>query len=128
VIALDANGHRDAIREGLAGTLEQEVFLRTRAWWADNDPFRAEGAAWIPVAERPAAVRENLERLCAIFSQDDTDPQARLLQAEAARELGRFAEALAILERGVEGDGQPAAESIAALARLGADALARLDR
>jgi hypothetical protein len=128
MVELDAQGYLEAIEEGMARTRDEEIFLRLRTFWCDNDPFRRDEAAWVPFADRGAAARENLERLYALLSLDTTDDasQSRLLRAETARQLGRFAEAIAILDRDVEEQLRPAAEKIAACARHGEDALVLL--
>ena len=95
----------------------RERELRTLAWWKSNAPHRGpEGASTIQFGDDPApppksddteptsspeARRANMEALVAIL--DESDEGTLLMKAELLRELGRFPEALALLER-IQGD------------------------
>ncbi|MCP3100610.1 hypothetical protein LZ198_17200 [Myxococcus sp. K15C18031901] len=86
----------DALREGLARTLDEERELRRWTWWRGNDAFRG-GDAWVPLSQRDYEVRENARALMALCSSEGTEP--RWLHAELLRELERFEEALVLLDR-----------------------------
>lgn len=91
----------EAIAEGLGSTREREVTLRLYVWWAANDPSRAVMAAKDTARLHPDAPRlsgadaANLLRLHELL--DPATPEQRLLKAEAARELGDFEGASALL-------------------------------
>ncbi|RKZ90607.1 MAG: hypothetical protein DRR19_09575 [Candidatus Parabeggiatoa sp. nov. 1] len=82
-----------AIEMGMGKTPEQELHLRVFAWWAANDPLRqaqpdkaAPKSPFLPGSK----ARKNLEQLVKLLSA--TDPNKRLMKAEALRQLGRFEE------------------------------------
>lgn len=91
----------EAIAEGLGSTREREVTLRLHAWWAANDPSRPAMAAQESAPVHRDAPRlsgadaANLLRLHELL--DPATPEQRLLKAEAARELGDFEGASALL-------------------------------
>ena len=103
----------EAIAAGAAHSREQELYLRIRLWWATNEPFRdREGDDPDQVLLLRSAVgTTNLERLLNLLNLEEPDEQ--IMKAEVARELGRFDEALLILESGVS----PELEDVAALIR-----------
>jgi hypothetical protein len=111
---LSAQELMEAIDAGVARSTQQEIQLRIRVWHYSNDPCRA---AHLPEssAHTSAEARHNLTRLMQLL--DETDPQARLLKAEAARELGEFDATLALLETTVPSQYQAAADLIRRLAR-----------
>lgn len=90
----------------------RERELRTLAWWKSNDAHRGpEGGVAIQFGDdappppksdaEPAPPHEgripNMEALAAIL--DESDASALLMKAELLREMGRFPEALALLDR-----------------------------
>lgn len=89
----------EALAAGAAKDREDELNLRTFAWWAANDGLRDLEEASIPeprpLPERSPQAAENLDRLVAML--DEADPVERAMKAEALRELGRFEEALRLL-------------------------------
>lgn len=74
---------------GLAEEPEAELYLRTHAWWASNDPFRECGEEAFPaISARSEAARDNLQLLLGMLPEDDV--QGIVVKAEAARELEDF--------------------------------------
>jgi hypothetical protein len=65
--------------------------LRTRLWWAGNDPIRATGYGALP----PIHI-DNLLKLALLL--DPAKPCQRLLKAETFRELGFFEEAIRLFQ------------------------------
>ncbi len=104
-----------ALDEGAAETREEALYLRTRAWWAGNHPFRASHGGWIPFSERPEAARVNLEKLIGLL--DEAEPLELLMKADALRELERFPEAEQTLTRSADAHWQRALDFIRELAR-----------
>jgi hypothetical protein len=107
---LSEDEHWEAIANGSASNSQEERLLRTWAWWTGNHRFRdLPGSDWrarkiarSKVSPKPStdeifssAARQNLERLVALL--EDTPPDDRLTKAEAARELGQFDQAIALL-------------------------------
>jgi hypothetical protein len=76
-------------------TQEEKLYLRLLAWRAANDPLRQNEAQHSPFLPGSKA-RKNLEQLVKLLSV--TEPNQRLLKTEALRQLGRFEEALKILQ------------------------------
>ncbi|MCE9670624.1 hypothetical protein LY474_22720 [Myxococcus stipitatus] len=85
----------DALREGLARTLDEERALRRWTWWRGNDAFRGR-EEWVPLSRRVYEVRENARALMTLCSTEDT--ASRWMHAELLRESERFEEALALLD------------------------------
>jgi hypothetical protein len=116
VRALAGDDWLDAVARGAAGTAERELYLRLHAWWAANDPYRVEGAAEADAPDFAPQVTENLLRLSALVPADDDEN--RLLKAEIARELGHFADAIALLSGPLDDDHhEPVAELLRSYAR-----------
>ncbi|MFP2959407.1 ribosomal protein L7/L12 [Myxococcus sp. 1LA] len=86
----------EALREGLATNADEERELRQWAWWMGNKAYRRD-APWVPLSQRAPQVRDSAEALMALCAPDDAEH--RWMHAELLRELERFEEALAILER-----------------------------
>jgi hypothetical protein len=90
----------EAIDMGMGRTLAQELHLRLLAWWAANEPLRQNqeqsGNTGQKIPFLPGSkARKNLEQLVKLLSI--TNPNQRLMRAEALRQLGRFEDALTIL-------------------------------
>jgi hypothetical protein len=86
----------DALSELIPQTEDRDRlrYLCIRIWHIHNQAYRdsnAEGQV-----ERPAGFDENLERLITLLDEDRGQDQ--IMKAEALRELGRHAEALALLQ------------------------------
>ena len=82
-----ADDYRRALDSGLAYTPEKQRYVLMRFWWAANDPVRHGEAS----TSLPPDFHERLTQLRALL--DTTDPNQRLMSAEAARQLGDFAKA-----------------------------------
>lgn len=74
---------------------ERIEYLRIKIWWTGNDVRREnpDGPA-MTVLEK-----ENLVALIPLLGQDERDEQALVMKAEALRELGRFDDALNVLDK-----------------------------
>jgi hypothetical protein len=105
-----------ALLQGLASDRRQEIHLRLKAWWAGNDPLRDIAAGERPGFERSPAAVENLERLSCLLS--DRSPEDRLMQAEIAREMGHFDEALRLLHLRLPNEYEDVAEYVRNLAEV----------
>lgn len=70
---------------------EHERYVRTRAWWAGNDPRRKDQQP-TPLTDFES---QNLRALVKLL--DEADGMDRLMKAEALRELGEFAAAEELL-------------------------------
>jgi hypothetical protein len=96
---LTAAEYLEAIEMGMGRTPEQKLHLRLFAWWAANDPLRQaqpdKTAQKSPFLQGSNA-RKNLEQLVKLLLV--TEPNQRLMKAEALRQLSRFEEALKILQ------------------------------
>ena len=87
-----AKDYLRALATGVAPSPEKERHVRIRLWWLSNDRVRR-GKARTPAV---SAHRKNLLALLALF--DKSDPDQRLMAAEACRELGEFGQAARLLE------------------------------
>ncbi len=74
--------------------------MRIHAWWSSNDPLRSQGQSPIDqtqdVPTRSPDAMMNLERLLELL--DIGNPEQWLMKAELLREIGRFDEAIHLLE------------------------------
>ncbi|MYN44962.1 hypothetical protein GTP23_07750 [Pseudoduganella sp. FT93W] len=99
---------------------DREIFLRRRLWWASSEHQRTRNdgvsAASLPLVA-PELAHTNRLRLLALF---ELDAEAPLERGELLRQLGRFAEAMAVL-KAVQPDGysEIKASKIERLARAG---------
>jgi tetratricopeptide (TPR) repeat protein len=113
-----------ALQERAALTPAREKLARRQIWWRSNDHlrFRRDGTPCEAQAVMAAGdEQENLERLLELR---EAEPKPDLVElGEILRELGRFEEALAVLER-VDGKQREQALLIADFAR-GGDAVVR---
>jgi hypothetical protein len=115
-----------ALKDGAARTREQALELRLQAWWASNDPFREDAAGWVAMERRAPAEVANAAALLKLLNPEVGDEG--LLQAELLRELGRFAEALAVLAAlPDEPEWRRVAARIARLAERGEAAVQRIE-
>jgi hypothetical protein len=83
-----------ALSSGVSRSIEDEVFLRTRAWWRSNDPQR-HGLSEQRNGEYVAARAGNMRQLLALLEQERR--AQRDARAELLRELERFDECRAVL-------------------------------
>ncbi len=115
-----------ALMDGAARTREQALELRLQAWWASNDPFREDAAAWVAIERRAPAEVANAAALLEMLDTEVGDEG--LLKAELLRELGRFAEALAVLAAlPDEPEWRRVSSRISRLAERGVAAVQRLE-
>jgi len=105
----------EALRDGLATDTKQEKYLRVRYWWAVNAagqrPANDAESNW------PLDMFDNLRSLEAML--DESDPNARLMKTEIARETGRFEDAMKLLDWEFPEGFEPAVELIRKLAAEG---------
>jgi hypothetical protein len=76
------------------GSQEKERHARLQLWWSGNDARRRPSSKAPGLSGRETA---NLTELARMF--DEENPADLFFKGEAMRELGRFAEAQALLER-----------------------------
>ena len=93
-IAPTESDYLEAIKTGLAPDAEREIYCRIHAWHGFNDARRDQKNAE-NLSELSAVAASNMKALFAML--DRVKPDQRMLRAEIARELGRFPEALALL-------------------------------
>lgn len=93
-LAPTQSDYLEAIESGLAPDREREVYCRLHAWHCFNDARRHEKNS-AELGELPAVAASNMKELFALL--DRVKPEQRMLRAELARELGRFPEALGLL-------------------------------
>ena len=113
-IAPTENDYLEAIGSGLAPDKEREIYCRVHAWHRFNDARRDEKNA-TELGELSAVAASNMKELFAML--DRMKPEQRMLRAEIARELGRFPEALALLNFDFGEDYGATAACIRALAQ-----------
>ena len=85
----------EAIDSGLAPDTEREIYCRVHAWHCFNDTRRDEKNA-TERSELSDVAASNMKKLFVML--DRMQPDQRMLRAEIARELGRFPEALGLLQ------------------------------
>lgn len=71
---------------------KKELYVRRHAWWLANDAFRTNSAAKFSYS---SAQEKNIQTLAGLL--DETDPDQRIMKAEAFRELGQFQECIKLL-------------------------------
>jgi hypothetical protein len=91
--------------------MEQQSYVRLRAWWHGND-FRRITNLVLPLSDPEVA---NMEAFALLL--DEQDETGRLMKAEVYRELGRFSEADSLLERSFSEEIMPAVDLIRELVR-----------
>lgn len=98
---LKGGEYLQAISAGLGDTPERIAYLRRSAWWEANHARRPRGQAQSPVEASDFAPgspdRDNLEALLPTL--DESNAQQLLMKVEVLRELARFEEAQALLDR-----------------------------
>jgi hypothetical protein len=115
------------IRNPVWRNYEEELYIRMRAWWAWNNPYRPSrnsimlarmvGRDPFPPAIWPDEVYDNCRRLHECLS--DTDDATILLRAELHRECKEFAACIAMLNRSFQGRYEHFARFIEGLAQKG---------
>lgn len=121
VSPLTAGELLQALDAGLGTDPAREQRLRILAWWAANDARRPPAFEPDRVIERPLPIEAeaNLHRLFDLLDPDD--PEDRLFKAEAARELGSFSAAAALLEGELPERYKAAADRLRMFVELGDD-------
>ncbi len=94
-IALTEIDYLEAIESGLAPDKEREIYCRIHAWHCFNDARRDEKNA-AELNELSDVAASNMKALFTML--DRVKPEHRMLRAEIARELGRFPEALGLIQ------------------------------
>ncbi len=112
-----------AIEQGLAPDAEREKYCRVHAWHAFNDARRERRDA-PELGDLPDETAANMKALFALL--DRQAPAERMLRAELARELGRFPEALALLNHDFGEDYAATAAQIRELAEQGKAGVAQV--
>lgn len=89
----------EALSVGLGDSRERERHLRVKAWWRANDRYRNPEVDPVAAEEDPAFTPDLVDSLFILYEQIRLDdPDARLIKAELARELGNFSGAIRVLE------------------------------
>ena len=104
----------EAIHSGLAPDAEREIYCRIHAWHCFNDARRDQKNA-AELGELSDVAASNMKALFVLL--DRLKPDQRMLRAEIARELGRFPEALGLLNFDFGDDYAATANVIRELAR-----------
>jgi hypothetical protein len=95
----------------------REMYLRVRAWWAMNDSLRSRKSVGKTLTDAGIA---NMIRLLKLCMADQTPSESNIIrQSELLRELGRFSECLAILDRVFDDRYLPVVKHIRKLAKKG---------
>ena len=84
----------EALSLGAADSKERELHLRIRIWQAGNDPYRSNYLRSVP--QMPVEDKKNLARLLELLPI--SQPENRIMSAEILREIGKFDEAIKMLE------------------------------
>jgi hypothetical protein len=121
VSALTGGELLQALEAGLGSDPAREKRLRILAWWAANDARRPPAFEPDRVihSRLPVEAEANLQRLFDLLDPDD--PEDRLFKAEAARELGSFSAAAALLEGELPKRYKAAADRLRMFIELGDD-------
>nr|WP_315256598.1 hypothetical protein [uncultured Duganella sp.] len=88
----------DALAALSANETDREINLRRRLWWASNDHLRqhsGDTATTLSPAVAVDVARTNAQRLLELIHHD---PKAQVERGELLRQLGRFDEAVAVLQ------------------------------
>lgn len=107
----------------MAPDKEREIYCRVHAWHCFNDTRRDEKNA-AELSELSDVAASNMKVLFAML--DRTKPEQRMLRAEIARELGRFPEALGLLNFNFGEDYASTAARIRELAAQGKAGVAQV--
>ena len=102
---------RSALGTSIARNSNDEIYLRTHIWWADNDQIRDDPT---DVRITGPETRQNLERLRALL-ESNLDGSI-LMQAEIAREVGAFGDCISLIDSIPDSQRSPMSRLIAELA------------
>ena len=86
---LEGRHFEDMVHQAFWRTPDEEKYIRIRAWWSSNSPYRDGSCQEFRLS---AEQEENLRRLLELLDADD--PHGSLMKAEIFRELGQFEECL----------------------------------
>jgi len=86
---VEGRHYEDMVRQSFWRTGDEEKYIRIRAWWSCNSPYRDDSTQEFRLS---AEQEENLRRLLRLLDADD--PHGSLMKAEIFRELGQFEECL----------------------------------
>jgi hypothetical protein len=103
--------YEDLLRQAIWKTEAQEKYVRVRAWWSFNSPYRGQITDEFKM---PPEQKQNLLRLLQLL--DTNAPSDSIMKGEILRELGRFDECLKHLEQPFEDRYLPAVDTIRKLA------------
>jgi uncharacterized protein YbaR (Trm112 family) len=109
-----SEGELLAFLSGVTLTMDKELYLRQRAWWAANDARRHTRGAKTNFSE---AQVKNLEAFSGML--DAKEDIERIFKAEIARELGRFDTCRQLLSLPVAENSRKVADFILRLAEEG---------
>ncbi|HJV25656.1 MAG TPA: hypothetical protein VJ673_08210 [Aromatoleum sp.] len=84
-----------ALERGLASTQEREIYVRTRLWWAGNHPRRGSRAEQ-PMSDEQ--VGQNMAALLVLLRAQPDEKRDAVVEGELLRELGRFDQAITVLQ------------------------------
>lgn len=84
-----------ALERGFGANVEDEIYIRTKLWQTGNRPKRGSMSASPMTSDQE---RENMLRLLDLHRSTPSENWKLLVEAELLRELGRFEEAIALLE------------------------------
>lgn len=90
-LSLETHGSKceNVLRKKIWKSIQQEKYIRIRAWWAFNNTYRENETKPFEINTEE---KENLLRLTALL--DDNDLDESIKKAEVFRQLGRFDECL----------------------------------
>ena len=103
--------YEDMVRQSFWRTPDVEKYIRIRAWWSSNSPYRENPTQEFRLSTEQ---EDNLRRLLELLDADD--PHESLMKAEILRELGEFKECLKLLAKPFEEMFLPTVDAIKALA------------
>lgn len=89
---VEGRDYEDMVRQSFWRTKDEERYIRIRAWWSSNGPYRDESTLEFGLSSEQ---KKNLRRLLHLLDTDD--PDEALMKAEILRELGQFEECLKLL-------------------------------
>jgi len=85
-----------AVERGKASTAEREIYLRTRLWWIGNHKYRGYKTE-SPMT--PQQAEDNMMSLLVLHRTSGAADDVAVTVGELLRQLGRFDEAMAVLEK-----------------------------
>jgi hypothetical protein len=92
---LEIDDYYIALKTGIAESVEEELFIRQRIWWAYNDRIRNGQKIFIDENDE-LHWKENVNKLMTLL--DRSDIKQRLMIAEINRNLGDFENCISIIQ------------------------------